>query len=114
MFATHTAKLWIVKNEIAELGALLHQVHLRQADDFVVERVNPDQLAKNNAGIVEAESLVEITGQKILLNHGLVLPFLPRCWDCRAGQSSGACFVAAETATCTNLEYSTAVLEPHA
>ena len=49
MFATHAAKLWIVKNKVAELSALLDEVHLRQADDFVVEGLEPDELTQDDA-----------------------------------------------------------------
>src|SRR5258708_7053346 len=57
------AEIRVMENEIAELRALLDEVHLRQALDLLVEAVKADELAKNNPRVVEAKRLVEIAGQ---------------------------------------------------
>src|SRR5712671_1785623 len=72
--APHPAELRIVQNQVAELRSLLHEVHLRQSGHFVVEAMKADEFAQHDPGVVKAERLVEVTGQKKLLYH--VLPFL--------------------------------------
>src|SRR5205823_3131705 len=77
VLAAHTAEIRVVENEIAELRALLHKVHLREAVDLVAEAVETDELAKNHARVIEAERLVKITGQQNLFTHVLVLLLVP-------------------------------------
>jgi hypothetical protein len=52
-----------VQDEIRELGALLNKVDVREALHLIVKAVKADELAKNDARVVEAESLVEVAGQ---------------------------------------------------
>src|SRR6266480_747884 len=77
VLAAHAAEIRVVENEIAELRALLHEVHLREAVDLVAESVETDELAKNHARVVEAERLVKIAGQQNLFTHVLVLLLVP-------------------------------------
>ena len=77
VLTSHLAEIRIVENEIAELRALLDEVHLRQALHLVVEAVKADELAENDARVVKAERLVEIAGQQKLFSHVLVLPLVP-------------------------------------
>jgi len=49
MFAPHAAKIRIMKNQVREFGALLHQVDLGQAFHLVVKPVKADQFAENDA-----------------------------------------------------------------
>src|SRR5262249_9180614 len=69
MLAADTAKVRIMQNQIAELRALLHQIHVGKALDLVVKIVESDELTQHDTGVVEAERLVKITGQQELLNH---------------------------------------------
>jgi len=71
----HTAEFRIVQNQVAKLGALLHQVHLRQSGHLVVKAMKADEFAQYDPRVVKAERLVEVTGQKKLLCHVLVLLF---------------------------------------
>ena len=41
-----------------------------------MEALYADKVGEHNSGIVETQRLVKIAGQKILLNHGLIRPFL--------------------------------------
>src|SRR5579859_1854158 len=73
MLPANAAELRIVQNQVAEFSALLNEVHFRKAFDLVVKRMKPDKLGKNHSRVVEAQSLVKVAGQKILLHHVLVL-----------------------------------------
>jgi len=63
VFAPNAAKFRIVQDQIGKLCSLLHQVDLRQAANFVVEAMHPDQLGQHHAGIVETQCLVKIACQ---------------------------------------------------
>jgi integrase/recombinase XerD len=69
MLAANATELGIVQNQIGKLGALLHEIDFREPLDAMSEVGNADQFGKNDAGIVETQSLVKIAGQKILLHH---------------------------------------------
>src|ERR1700730_12400736 len=73
MRATYMTELGVVQNQVAELSALLHKVHVGKAHDLVMETMKTDELAQNHAGVIKAKGLVEITRQKILFLHVLVL-----------------------------------------
>src|SRR4029078_13400927 len=60
MLAPHAAVLGIVADEIGELAALLHQVAVRESLDLLLEATHAEQFAQFEAGIVEAQRLVEI------------------------------------------------------
>src|SRR6266550_3199683 len=77
MISCGAAEIPVVENEIAELRALLHEVHLREAVDLVAESVETDELAKNHPRVVEAECLVKIAGQQNLFTHVAVLLLVP-------------------------------------
>ena len=67
------AVLGVVLKQVGQLGSLLHQMDLRQADDLLREAADAQHLAQREAGIVEAQRLVEVAGQQILLHdllHG--------------------------------------------
>ena len=77
MFAPHAAEIRVMKNQVREFGALLHQVDIGQAFHLVVKPVKADEFAEYDARVVEAKGLVKIAGQKILLHHGKYSFFLP-------------------------------------
>ena len=74
VLAAHAAKIWIMENQVAELRALLDEVHLGQSGNLIVEAVKTDEFAQSYPRIIETERLVEVAGQKIVLGHVLVLP----------------------------------------
>ncbi len=57
----------IVEQKIGELGALIHQMHGREPRALFLEPADAEHLAQEEAGIVEAERLIEVTGQQIVL-----------------------------------------------
>src|SRR5205823_11090229 len=85
MFASNTAKLRIMQNQVRQFRALLDQIDLCQAPNFVMETLHPNQFGEHDSGIVETECLVKIAGQKILLHHRYC-PFLVvrLCGPCAA------------------------------
>lgn len=56
------AEIGVVEDQIAELRALLDEVDGGEALDLVIKTVETDQLAEDDARVVEAEGLVEIAG----------------------------------------------------
>src|SRR5258708_7648124 len=72
----HTAEFRIVQNQVAKLGALLHQVHLRQSGHFVVEAMKADEFAQHDPRVVKAERLVEVAGQEKLFLPPITRQFL--------------------------------------
>lgn len=54
VFAANPAEIRVVENEIAELCALLKEVHARKSLDLVVESVETNKVAENDARVVEA------------------------------------------------------------
>jgi hypothetical protein len=64
-----------VEQEVGQLSALLDEVYSGEAMNFVSEVMRAEQFAQNHSGIVEAESLVEVTGEQespgtiLLFNH---------------------------------------------
>jgi hypothetical protein len=63
MFAADAAVLGIVEQEVGELRALLHEMGPGQTGDFFFEIRGSEQFAQDEAGVVEAERLVEIRRQ---------------------------------------------------
>jgi len=63
MFAADAAVLGIVEQEVGELRALLHEMGPGQTGDFFLEIRGSEQFAQDEAGVVEAERLVEIRRQ---------------------------------------------------
>ena len=61
----HLAELGIVEQQVGELGALLDEAGPRQAGDLALEALGADQAAQHDAGVVEAERLVEVAGDEI-------------------------------------------------
>ena len=78
VFAADAAEIRVMQNQVRKFGALLNQMDVGQAFHLVVKPVKADKFAENDSRVVEAECLVKIAGQKILLHHGwLLLFFLP-------------------------------------
>ena len=63
------AVLGVVAQQVGELRALLHQVEPGERGHFFAEARDPEQVAQDHAGIVEAQRLVEIARQEVLLLH---------------------------------------------
>src|SRR6266540_754567 len=63
--------------QVGELRALLHQVQAGERRDLLAEARDAEQLAQNDAGIVEAERLVEVARQQVLLLHWELLKKKP-------------------------------------
>ncbi len=77
VLAPDLAEVRVMENQVAELRALLDEIHLGKTFHLVMKSVEADQLAKNDSRVVEAERLVKVTGQKKLFSHVLVLLLLP-------------------------------------
>src|SRR5258708_24237960 len=67
------AKVRIMKNQIAELRALLDKLHLRKAFHLVMEVMKTDQFAQSDTQVVKTKRLVKVTGQQRFFAHVLVL-----------------------------------------
>src|SRR6266403_2566673 len=76
------AKVRIMKNQIAELRALLDKVHLRKAFHLVMEVMKADQFAQSDTRVVKTKRLVKVTGQQKLFAHVLVLLYYLSWWAC--------------------------------
>ena len=59
-----------MQEQICEFRALLHQIQLRHTRRFFLELLNrnAEQFGENQARVVEAQGLVEVAGEQILLN----------------------------------------------
>jgi len=66
MLAAYATKVRIVTKEIRELGALLHQVDVREAADLLAKVWRANEFAEDNAGVIEAQGLVEVAGDEIV------------------------------------------------
>ena len=64
VLAPDAAELGVVTDQVGQLAALLHQVAARQALDLLVEVGDAKQLAQHDAGVVEAQGLVEVGGDE--------------------------------------------------
>jgi hypothetical protein len=69
MLAANTPKLRIVADEISELAALLHQVAARETRDALLESADTHELAQHDAGILEAQRLIEIRGDQVVFER---------------------------------------------
>ena len=63
--ASDAAILGIVQQQIRQLSALLYEIDPRQAGDLLLEPTRPQKLAQHEPGVVEAQRLIEITGQQV-------------------------------------------------
>src|SRR5580692_1541830 len=70
LFADPRLKLWIMQQQVRQLGALLDQVELRHPLRLALEfrSRNADQFAEYIARVVESQRLVEITSKDITFN----------------------------------------------
>ncbi len=62
------AILGVMQQQVRQLGALLHQMHSREPGTFFQEPGNAQHLAQGDAGVVEAQRLVEIARQQVALH----------------------------------------------
>ena len=67
MLAPHPAELRVVPQEVRELAALLNQVAPGEPRDLLVEVRGADELAQDDARVVEAQGLVEVRRDEIML-----------------------------------------------
>ena len=68
------AELGVVPNQVGQLAALLHEIAPRQAVDLVLKVRGPDELAEDQAGVVETERLIEIRRDQEMPRDRHVLP----------------------------------------
>lgn len=64
----HAAQLGVVQDQIGQLAPLLHQVDVGQPRHLLREAAHAEDLAEDVAGVVEAEGLVEVARQQVLLH----------------------------------------------
>ena len=62
--AADAAVLGIVEQEVSEFAALLDEMDVGEAGDALAEVLDAHHFAEHDAGVVEAESLVEVADQK--------------------------------------------------
>lgn len=72
VLAPYRAELGIVTQKIGQLAALLDQVGAGQAGDLLRERRAPDELAQDEARVVEAQRLIEVAREQEFLGHGFL------------------------------------------
>jgi hypothetical protein len=79
MFAPHGPVFRIMQKQIGQLPALLDEVDICQSGDPFAKAIDAHQFAQHNAGVVEAQRLVEIADKKIVprfsLHPSLFSPF---------------------------------------
>ena len=68
VLATHAAQRGVVQDQVGQLTPLLHQVDAGQAGDLLREAVDAEDLAEDVPGVVEAQGLVEVACQQVLLH----------------------------------------------
>ena len=66
MLAAYAPELGIVAQEVRELGALLHEVNVREAGNLFSKVRYADQLAEDEPGVIEAQRLVEVAGDEVM------------------------------------------------
>jgi hypothetical protein len=85
VLAAHAAEFRIVQNKVREFSALLNESNVGKALHFVVKAMETDKFAQRDSRVVEAERLVKVAGQKILLHHRGVTPLSARFQRTQAG-----------------------------
>jgi hypothetical protein len=55
-----------VEQQVGEFAALLHEMNFGKSPDALGEIFHADQFAEDKSGIVEAESLIEITDKEVV------------------------------------------------
>src|SRR5262245_63897041 len=68
MLFTNAAEFGIVQQQISELASLLYQIDPRHSGDTLFKARYAKQVAQNESGIVETQSLIEIAGKQIMLH----------------------------------------------
>src|SRR5258708_13431905 len=67
---THAPELWIVQQQVRELRARLHEIELRHSREALVEGIDAEHLTHDDARVVEAQRMIEVTDeQKMLASH---------------------------------------------
>ncbi len=70
----HATVLRVVQEQVGQLSSLLHEVGIREPVDLVLEPGPVEQLAQHLTGVVEAERLVEVAGDQVMLRGVRPLP----------------------------------------
>src|SRR5690606_33622073 len=73
VLAPDTPELRVVAEQVGQLAALLDEIAARETGYFGFEIGRPDDLAEDDAGVVEAQCLVEVAGDEVVLaadSHG--------------------------------------------
>ncbi len=60
VFASDTAKIRVVQDQIRQLRTLMHQVNARKSGNLFAKGRSAEQFAQQKAGVVEAQRLVEV------------------------------------------------------
>ena len=61
--------LRIVREQVRQLRALLHEIEIGERRDFLTKARDPQHLAQHDAGVVKAQCLIEVTCQQVMLLH---------------------------------------------
>jgi len=67
VLAADAAEGRIVAQQVGELAPLLHEVAAREARDLDLEIRGADDLAQHQPGVVEAQRLVEVAGDEVMM-----------------------------------------------
>ena len=65
--AAYAAEFRIVQDQIGQLGARLDEIQSRQAGDASAEVVDAEHVAHHVTGVVEAQRLVEVAHEQVML-----------------------------------------------
>ncbi len=68
------AELRVVPNQVRQLATLLHEIAPGQPLDLLLEIPGPEDFAEDQAGVVEAERLIEIRRDQKMPRDRHVLP----------------------------------------
>ena len=74
VLAPDAAELGVVPNQVGQLATLLHEIAPRQALDLLLKTPGPEDLAEDQAGVVETERLIEIRRDEKMPRDRHVLP----------------------------------------
>src|SRR5580704_18444356 len=67
MLAPYAAKVRVMTDEIGELSALLHEIAACQSVHLLLETAHAEQLAQHVPRVVEAQRLIKIRCQQVML-----------------------------------------------
>ena len=65
----HAPKFRIVTQQVGQLGSFLHEIEPRQIRDLVLKAGDPEHLAQYETRVVEAQRLIKVAHQQVMLPH---------------------------------------------